>query len=144
MLLVFALLAFFVAQGVVNPNWLMWLTVPFALVHLCILGMSVGVILSSLTTKYRDLQILVSFGMQLWMFGTPIVYPISQIPEGALQIAVMLNPATAPVEWLRSALLGAGTFDPVSMAVSIVVTLVCAVCGILLFNRVERTFVDTV
>lgn len=144
MILVLALVAFFVMQGAVNPNWLMWLTIPFALVHLCILGMGVGVILSSLTTKYRDLQILVSFGMQLWMFGTPIVYPLSQIPEGILRTAVMLNPVTAPVEWLRFALLGSGTVDPIAMGISIVVTLVCAVCGILLFNRVERTFVDTV
>lgn len=144
MILVLALLAFFVAQGTVSPNWVMWLTVPLALIHLCVLGMGVGIILSSLTTKYRDLQILVSFGMQLWMFGTPIVYPLSQIPNEALRVAVMLNPATAPVEWLRFALLGTGTIDAFSTGVSIVVTFVCVVCGILLFNRVERTFVDTV
>ena len=144
MTLVLALLVFFVVQGAVNPNWLMWLIVPLALVHLCVLGMGVGIILSSLTTKYRDLQILVSFGMQLWMFGTPIVYPLSQIPEGILRTVVMLNPVTAPVEWLRFALLGSGTIDPITTGISIVVALVCAVCGILMFNRVERTFVDTV
>lgn len=144
MLLVLALLAFYVVQGAVSPNWLMWLAIPLALVHLCILGMGVGIILSSLTTKYRDLQILVSFGMQLWMFGTPIVYPLSQIPEGLLKTAVMLNPVTAPVELLRSALLGAGTVDPVCMGVSIAATILCALGGILLFNRVERTFVDTI
>ena len=63
--------------------------------------MGVGIILSSLTTKYRDLQILVSFGMQLWMFATPVVYPLSQISDGLLRTAVMINPATAPIEWLR-------------------------------------------
>ena len=144
MILVLALVAFCVAQGTVSPNWLMWLIIPLALVHLCVLGMGVGIILSSLTTKYRDLQILVSFGMQLWMFGTPIVYPLSQIPEGILRTVVMLNPVTAPVEWLRFALLGSGTIDPITTGISIVVALVCAVCGILMFNRVERTFVDTV
>ena len=144
MILVLALVAFFVVQGTVSPNWLMWLIIPLALVHLCVLGMGVGIILSSLTTKYRDLQILVSFGMQLWMFGTPIVYPLSQIPEGILRTVVMLNPVTAPVEWLRFALLGSGTIDPITTGISIVVALVCAVCGILMFNRVERTFVDTV
>ena len=144
MILVLALVAFYVAQGTVSPNWLMWLIIPLALVHLCVLGMGVGIILSSLTTKYRDLQILVSFGMQLWMFGTPIVYPLSQIPEGILRTVVMLNPVTAPVEWLRFALLGSGTIDPITTGISIVVALVCAVCGILMFNRVERTFVDTV
>ena len=144
MILVLALVAFFVVQGTVSPNWLMWLIIPLALVHLCVLGMGVGIILSSLTTKYRDLQILVSFGMQLWMFGTPIVYPLSQISEGILRTVVMLNPVTAPVEWLRFALLGSGTIDPITTGISIVVALVCAVCGILMFNRVERTFVDTV
>ena len=144
MTLVLALLVFFVVPCALTPNWLMWLIVPLALVHLCVLGMGVGIILSSLTTKYRDLQILVSFGMQLWMFGTPIVYPLSQIPEGILRTVVMLNPVTAPVEWLRFALLGSGTIDPITTGISIVVALVCAVCGILMFNRVERTFVDTV
>lgn len=144
MLLVLALLAFFVMQGAVSPNWLLWLTIPLALVHLCVLGMGIGIILSSLTTKYRDLQILVSFGVQLWMFVTPIVYPLSQVPEGLLQIFVLYNPVTAPVEWLRYALFGSGTIEPIAMAVSIVVTIVCAIVGILMFNRVERTFVDTV
>ena len=144
MLLVFALLAFFVAQGFVQPNWALWITVPLSLIHLCLLGMGIGVILSSLTTKYRDLQILVSFGMQLWMFGSPIVYPLSQIPEGMLRTAVLYNPVTAPVEWIRYALLGSGSVEPLAMATSIIMTLVFAVVGILMFNRVERTFVDTV
>ena len=114
------------------------------LVQLSLLGMGVGIILSSLTTKYRDLQILVSFGMQLWMFGTPVVYPLSQIGEGVLRTAVLVNPATAPIEWLRYVMLGAGSVDVVALTSSIVFTVVCAVVGILMFNRVERTFVDTV
>ena len=144
MILVFVLIAFYVAQGAIHPQWLLWLTIPIALLHLCLLGMGIGIILSSLTTKYRDLQILVSFGMQLWMFATPVVYPLSQIPEGLLRTLVLYNPVTAPVEWLRYVLFGAGTVDPLAIAVSLVVTFVCATAGILLFNRVERTFVDTV
>ena len=144
MLVVFALLAYFVAQGMVQPNWALWLGIPFALLHLCLLGMGIGIILSSLTTKYRDLQILVSFGMQLWMFVTPVVYPLSQVPDGLLHTLILYNPVTPPVEWLRYALLGAGTVDPMTMTTSIVVTIVCAIGGILMFNRVERTFIDTV
>lgn len=144
MVLVLALIAFYVFQGVIHPNWLLWLTIPLVLVQLSLLGMGVGIILSSLTTKYRDLQILVSFGMQLWMFGTPVVYPLSQIGEGVLRTAVLVNPATAPIEWLRYVMLGAGSVDVVALTSSIVFTVVCAVVGILMFNRVERTFVDTV
>ena len=144
MIMVFAIIVFYVAQGAIAPRWILWLTIPVSIVHLCLLGMGIGIILSSLTTKYRDLQILVGFGMQLWMFATPVVYPLSQVPEGALRIAVMCNPVTQPVEWMRYVLLGVGDIDPVAMTVSIIVTLVCAVCGILMFNRVERTFIDTV
>lgn len=144
MILVLVLIAFFVAQGQIQPNWLLWLTIPVALLHLCLLGMGLGIILSSLTTKYRDLQILVSFGMQLWMFATPIVYPLTQIPEGVFRTAMLYNPVTPPVEWLRYVLFGAGTVDPVAIIVSALVTVVCAIAGILLFNHVERTFVDTV
>ena len=135
---------YYFASGVnfhINPGILL---VPILIIMLGYLGLGFGMIISSMTTKYRDLQILVSFGMQLWMFGTPIVYPLSQIPEGILRTVVMLNPVTAPVEWLRFALLGSGTIDPITTGISIVVALVCAVCGILMFNRVERTFVDTV
>lgn len=144
MVLVLALIAFYVFQGVIHPNWILWLTIPLVLVQLSLLGMGVGIILSSLTTKYRDLQILVSFGMQLWMFGTPVVYPLSQLGEGVLRTAVLANPATAPIEWLRYVMLGAGSVDVVALASSIVFTIVCTVVGILMFNRVERTFVDTV
>ena len=144
MVLVLALIAFYVFQGVIHPNWLLWLTIPLVLVQLSLLGMGVGIILSSLTTKYRDLQILVSFGMQLWMFGTPVVYPLSQLGEGVLRTAVLANPATAPIEWLRYVMLGAGSVDMVALASSVVFTIVCTVVGILMFNRVERTFVDTV
>ena len=144
MVLVLALLVFYVLQGVVHPNWLLWLTIPVALVHLSLLGMGVGIILSSLTTKYRDLQILVSFGMQLWMFATPVVYPLSQISDGLLRTAVMINPATAPIEWLRYVVLGVGTIDVGAIVASVAFMLVCTAAGIMLFNRVERTFVDTV
>ena len=144
MILVLALVAFYTAQGVISPNWVMWTTIPFALVHICLLGMGVGIILSSLTTKYRDLQILVSFGVSIWMYATPVVYPISQVGEGWLRTVILANPVSAPVEWLRYVMTGSGTIDPVNMGVSIAITIVLATIGILMFNHVEKTFIDTV
>ena len=144
MIMVFVLLAYYMFTGEVHPHFIMWLGVPLALLQLCLLGMSIGIILSSATTKYRDLQILVNFGMSLWMFATPVVYPASQVGEGLLRTLIMLNPVSAPIEWLRYALLGSGTVEPLYLAISAIVTLVCAVLGIALFNHVEKTFIDTV
>lgn len=144
MILIVILLAFFIAQKAVTPRWELMIAVPFVLLQLCVLSMSMGIILSSITTKYRDLQILVSFGMTLWMYATPVVYPASQLAGSPLYTAVMINPVSAPIEFLRTALLGSGTVEPLFMATSIVITLVCAVFGTALFNHVEKTFIDTV
>lgn len=144
MILVVILMIFFTITGDIHPNWAMWLTVPLGLLQLCVLGMSIGIILSSVTTKYRDLQILVSFGMSLWMFATPVVYPASEVTNGVLHTLVMLNPASAPIEWLRYAMFGSGSVEPLFLVISVAVTIVCAVIGIGLFNHVEKTFIDTV
>lgn len=144
MIMVGFFLIYYVSQGMVSPNWTGWLLIPFVLIHLGILGMGVGIIVSSLTTKYRDLSFLVGFGVQLWMYGTPIVYPLSQIGEGLLRQAVLLNPVTMPVELFRYAVLGQGTVIPEYMILSWIVTVLSALFGILLFNRIEKTFMDTV
>lgn len=144
MLMVLVFLAYYLIMGQVHPNWWAWLLIPVVLLHLGLLGMGFGIIVSSLTTKYRDLSILVTFGVQLWMYATPIVYPISEIGQGWMRAVVMINPVTAPVELLRYAVLGQGTVDPVYYAVSWCVTLVVAVVGVMIFNRVEKTFMDTV
>lgn len=144
MILVLAFLAYYVIAGHVQPNWNAWLLIPVVLVHLGVLGLGFGIIISSLTTKYRDLAILVTFGVQLWMYATPIVYPLSEIGIGWMRSVVMINPVTAPVELLRYAVLGQGTVDPVYYAVSWCVTVIVAVVGVMIFNRVEKTFMDTV
>lgn len=137
-------LVYYVCNGAVSPNWLYWLFIPVILIHLGILGMGVGIVVSSLTTKYRDLGFLVSFGVQLWMYGTPVVYPLSQIGEGWLKQAVLLNPVTMPIELFRYAVLGQGTIIPQYLILSWVITLIFALFGIMLFNRTEKTFMDTV
>lgn len=144
MILVLAFLIYYVATGAVHPNWLAWLLIPVVLLNLGVMGLGCGIIISSLTTKYRDLSILVSFGVSLWMYATPIVYPISQIDNELFRTILMINPATAPIELFRYALLGQGTISIPSLVFSWVFTIAVAVLGIMVFNKVEKTFMDTV
>lgn len=144
MILVLAFLIYYVAVGAVSPHWEAWLLIPVVLVHLGLLGLGCGIIISSLTTKYRDLSILVSFGVSLWMYATPIVYPMSELGDGWMKTVLMVNPVTQPVELLRYALLGVGTVDWSYYTLSWVITVVVAVLGVMVFNRVEKTFMDTV
>lgn len=144
MLLVLAFLAYYVIIGQVHPHWAHWLLIPVILVHLGLLGLGCGIIISSLTTKYRDLAILVTFGVQLWMYATPIVYPMSQLGSGWMRTVLMINPVTAPVELFRYAVLGQGAILPQYLALSWVITIVVVVAGIMIFNKVEKTFMDTV
>lgn len=142
-LLTLGFLLFYLLRGEVSPNWSWWLMIPVILVHLGLLGLGCGVIISSLTTKYRDLVVLVTFGIQLWMYATPVVYPMSQV-DGILKTILMINPVTAPVELFRYAVLGVGTVNWLYYGISWVFTIVVALVGILIFNRVEKTFMDTV
>lgn len=144
MILVVIFLAYYVATGAVHPNWLCWLLIPLVLLHLGLMGLGFGVIISSMTTKYRDLAILVGFGVQLWMYATPIVYPLSQLGDGLMKTILLINPVTAPVEIFRYAVLGQGTIVPAYLLLSWVITLLVALFGVMIFNHVEKTFMDTV
>lgn len=116
---------------------------PVLLVLMAALGLGFGIIISSLTTKYRDLTHLVSFGVQLWMYATPIIYPLSSIPD-EYKIYSVLNPLTPIVETFRYALLGTGSVNSLHLLYSFVCTVVVLAIGILLFNKVEQSFMDTV
>ena len=144
MILVLGFLIFYVITGAVHPNWLAWLLIPVVLLHLGLLGLGCGIIISSLTTQYRDLSILVTFGVSLWMYVTPVVYPISQLGDGLMKTILMINPVTAPVELFRYAVLGQGAVMPGYLALSWGMTIVLLILGILIFNKVEKTFMDTV
>lgn len=144
MLLVLAFLICYVIMGQVHPNWAVWLLIPVLLIHLGLLGLGFGIIISSLTTKYRDLAILVTFGVQLWMYVTPIVYPMSQMEAGLMKTVLMINPVTAPVELFRYAVLGQGTIMPEYLALSWMITFGVVILGIMIFNKVEKNFMDTV
>lgn len=144
MILVLLFMVYYLIGGQVHPNWLCWLVIPVELVHLGILGMGCGIIVSSLTTKYRDLSVLVGFGVSLWMYLTPIVYPLSMMAEGWTKNLIMVNPVTIPVELIRYAVLGKGTMHWGFYGLSWLMTLAVALLGIMIFNKVERTFMDTV
>ena len=147
-LLVIVALLFFVIFGGVKPNWWAFSLIPLVLIHLGLMGMGLGVIVSSLTTKYRDLSVLVGFGVSLWMYASPIVYPLAQLDQSygneILRNLVIFNPITSPVEVFRYAVLGKGTIEPVSLMASWGFTIVVLFIGIMVFNKVERTFMDTV
>lgn len=119
------------------------LLTPLLIIQLAMLGMGVGIIVSSLTTKYRDLTILVTFGVQLWMYASPIVYSVSQIPE-RYRFIYLLNPVSPIVMIFRYAFLGTGYIPFVSWGISWITTIAVMVIGVLLFSRIEKTFMDTV
>jgi len=107
------------------------------------LGLGFGIIVSSLTTKYRDLKFLVGFGVQLWMYATPVIYSVSSIPERWRWVA-MVNPITPIVETFRFAFLGTGTVSWWSLGYSFGAMVFVIIIGVLLFNQVEQTFMDTI
>jgi len=143
-LLILGFVIYYVAHGMLSPVWWAWPLIPFLLLYVALMGMSVGILASSLTTKYRDLSILVSFGVRLWMFITPVVYPLSQVKNGLLRIFVTVNPITAPVELFRLLLMNKGSVTALGACSSVCFFAVCLLGGIAIFHRVERSFMDTV
>ena len=143
-LIVVAFFIFYIATGQAMPNWpYLWL-IPVTLIHLGLMGMGIGIIISSMTTKYRDLTVLVGFGVSLLMYASPVVYPLSQIKQGWMQTIIMINPVTMPFELYRYGLCGVGSVNWLYYGISWVFTIIVVVFGIMVFNKVERTFMDTV
>ena len=132
------------AHGAIRPDGWMWLLFPLAVAQIGLLGLACGLVYSALTAKYRDLHALVPVGTQLWMYATPVVYPLSVLPAGIIRRVVLINPVTAPMELLRRALLGVGTPELRYVLWSWAVTLIVLLAGLLLFHRVERNVMDTV
>lgn len=120
------------------------LAIPVLLVIMAGLALGFGIIVSSLTTKYRDLSYLVTFSVQLLMYATPVVYPLSAIPPGKLRTFLLMNPMSGPIEVFRFALFGKGYFNWQMLTYDFGVMLLVLFCGILLFSHVEKSFTDTV
>jgi lipopolysaccharide transport system permease protein len=121
---------------------------PLLLVQLAMLGMGCGTIISSLTTKYRDLTMIVGFGVSLWSYCTPVAYDMfSRVPlqpGGSYYALYMLNPVTSPINMFRYAWLGSGSIDWFYYGLSWISTLIIFAIALTLFSRVEKTFMDTI
>ena len=127
----------------INPSFQTLLLIPIMIIQMAMLGQGIGMIISSLTTKYRDLNYLVSFGTQLLMYASPIVYPLSVVPEN-YKSYILANPMTPIIEGFRQAFIGKGLLDMNMFLYSIFFTLVTFILGLLVFNKMEKDFIDTV
>ena len=141
--LLLTIMMYFVFQGVRFDIGITLLLIPVLLIILAGLGLGFGIIISSLTTKYRDLKQLVTFGVQLWMYVTPVIIPLSSVP-GKYRIFFLINPLTGLVESFRAVLLGSGELNYAHLGYSAGFMLMVLTIGILLFNRIERNFMDYV
>ena len=117
--------------------------IPLIILQIALLSVGFGMLVSALTAKYRDLTMAMTFMIQLWMYMTPIVYPLSEVPEN-YRFLILLNPMTAPVEIFREALLGVGSITSQGIYLSVSITIIFFLIGSVLFNRVEKNFMDTV
>ena len=136
-------LYYFYAGTSVSPNSYL-LLFPVFIILLAGLGLGFGILVSSMTTKYRDLTILFTFIVQLWMYATPIVYPLSMVPEGKLRMLILANPMTPVIEAFKYATLGQGYYSWEALGYSFAFMTVLLVVGIVVFNKVQRSFMDTV
>nr|WP_262917654.1 ABC transporter permease [Cognataquiflexum rubidum] len=144
LLLLFLLILYFFFFLGVNLHFNSYiLIVPVILLIVAALGLGFGIIISSLTTKYRDLTHLVTFGIQLLMYATPVIYPLSFF-SGKYKLLILANPLTSLIEIFRYALLGVGEFNIWYLSYSLIFTLLALSVGILLFNRIEKSFIDVI
>lgn len=146
MALFFITMAFYAIKGSnVHPN-IYVLLFPFLLLLMAMLGLGLGMIVSAMTTKYRDLSFLITFGIQLMMYLTTVIYPLSAVKQKypKYEWLVEYNPMTSIIEAFRYGFLGKGTFTMLSLGITAIITTVILLLGIIVFNRVERTFIDTV
>ena len=135
---------YYLVVGVnVAPNWYV-LLFPLLVLMLAGLALGFGIIISSMTTKYRDLTILFTFVVQLWMYATPIIYPLSTITNTTVRTVMLLNPITSIVETFKYGALGIGSFSWGALGYSFGFMVVLLAVGIVVFNKVQRSFMDTV
>lgn len=120
------------------------LLLPLLVLMMAGLGLGFGILISSMTTKYRDLTVLFGFIVSLWMYATPIVYPMSMVPDGRLKMAILLNPMTSIIETFKYSFFGEGYFSWGALSYSFAFMCILLLLGIVVFNRVQRSFMDTV
>ena len=141
------LLVFFYYLGFTNanlqPNWAL-LLIPFLVLITAGLAFGFGLIITALTTKYRDFKFLLGFAVQLAMYATPVIYPLSEIENEKIRIVVLANPMSSIIETFRYAFTGAGNFSWFNLGYSFIVMLIVIILGTIIFNKVQKTFMDTV
>lgn len=141
------LIYYVIVSDSVHPNWYA-LMFPLLVIQMVFLGLGVGVIISALTTKYRDLSMLITFGVQIWMYATPIAYDMEAMSVfafgGKYHALYMINPVTSIVNIFRYGFLGIGRIEWLYYGISWVLTIILLLVGIIMFNKVERTFMDTI
>jgi lipopolysaccharide transport system permease protein len=135
-------LYFFLSGAPLSPSWLIVFT-PLVVLFFALLSLGYGMWISSLTAKYWDLKFALVFAVQLWMYATPIVYPLSIIPE-RYRMIMILNPVAPAFEFFKLAWLGAGTIEPLLTGLSMLLAGIIIFTGIIIFNKTEKTFVDTI
>ena len=144
LLLLFVTILYYVYHGAkVQLNYTLILF-PYLLMLVCILSMSIGMIVSSLTTKYRDLEHLVGFGIQLAMWVTPVLYPLSQFSDSWLLSIIRLNPMSSIIETFRYSIFGTGTFTMYDLVYSSIMAFSLLIVGIIIFNKTEKNFIDII
>ena len=143
MLLFFMMLGYYAFTGAAFHSNSFVLLFPILVLLMALLGLGLGLIITALTTKYRDLAFLITFGVQLMMYATTVIYPLSAAPANYKWL-VELNPMTGIIEAFRYGFLGQGVLTWQSLGYSVIVTLVSLVLGVIIFNKTEKTFVDTV
>ena len=139
-----AMYLYFFANGAdLQPNMHL-LLLPVLVVMMAGLGLGFGILISSMTTKYRDLSVLFGFIVSLWMYATPIVYPMSMVPDERLRTVILLNPMTSIIEAFKFSAFGEGYFSWGALGYSFAFMCILLLFGIVIFNRVQRSFMDTV
>lgn len=133
---------YLIQTDLIHPNKMLVL-IPYLIILIGFMALSFGIIISSLTTKYRDLKFLVTFGIQLMMYASPIVYPLSIVPEKYKWI-IVANPVTSIIESFKYAFLGVGEFSWFYLGYSTLFTIMLFMIGLVIFHRVEKSFMDTV
>lgn len=142
-LVVYAIYQIWIIPGQIHTNWYA-LLLPVLVLMLAGLALGFGILFSSMTTKYRDMSLLLSYFVSLWMYATPVIYPLSTITNEKLRMLMSLNPLTGIVEAFKYGFLGEGQFSWGMLGYSAGFMVVLLALGIVIFNRVQKTFMDTV
>lgn len=143
MLLFIIVWLYYFSKGEIQPNWWWMLATPFLILLMAVFALGAGMIFSSLTTKYKDLNMILGFGVSLYMYATPVIYPASSL-TGIVKKLAYYNPLSGIFECFKYAWLGVGSFSPFMLGISTIIILIIFMIGLLIFNKVEKTFMDTV